>query len=675
MRSLLPILAFALPAVVAVGARTEMAQRDRAQFEQTARITASQAALRLDDYVGARLLAADTLREAVQTEPALNEPAFRERALHIQDRFGGFLALNWIDPDGVIRWVVPEAPNRAALGRSVLDHPTAGPFFDRSRAGEDVASPPLNLFQGLAGFATYLPIGDGRGTMNAVFHTDRLVEDCFGSGLLDAWELSLDDAGASAYSTEGFADAPPHLGAGATLSVVDRTWSLTVRPGPALSAAQEAPARDAVVALFLLLAIGLGISVRATLLRTEQATEADRKKAEADRQKEEADRKSGLLAEELEEARQLEAIGRLAGGVAHDFNNLLTAIGGSASLLLDDGPQDPESRELLKDIVDASHHGAELTSGLLAFARQQVLRPRSLDTGLELRRAEGLLARLIRADIEWSHRIDDGLWPIEMDAGELNRVVVNLVTNGVDAMPTGGRLRLDAANLRVEPGETSGPEEGEWVRIEVADTGEGMPEEVQGRMFEPFFTTKGLGRGTGLGLASVYGAVRAVGGHVTVASVVDEGTQIALWLPRSELRPEPPLEPSGPVRGVGQKVLLVEDQEALRRVAAKMLQRAGYEVIQASGASEAEAVAEATEHLDVLVTDMVMPGGGGDELAQALLEARPTLAVVYTSGYTSDNFDVGQLLGPHATYLPKPYNRRELAAAVDAVLRGDAGPA
>ena len=651
-----------------------MEQRDREQFEQTAEITARQAALRLQDYVGARVMGADTLRVSLEAGAELTEQSFVSRSMQIQERFGGFLALNWIDADGVIRWVAPLEENRAALGRNVLNHPTACPYFDRSRSGVDVATPPLDLFQGLRGFATYLPVdGAGRGTLNGVFHIDRLVEDCFRSGLLDSWELALDDGAEPAYRTEEFGAAPRALGSTADLKVLDRAWTLSVRPGQRLAAAQRRPGGDALLGFGLLLAFGLGLSVRVTLVRTEQKREADRKTAVADAQTVAANRKSGLLVEELEEARRLEAIGRLAGGVAHDFNNLLTTIAGSAGLLLDDDSSDPEARELLGDILEASHHGAELTGGLLAFARQQVIRPRSLDTGLELKRAEGLLARLVRADIEWEHRIADDLWPVEMDSGELNRVVVNLVSNGVDAMPTGGRLQLVAGNVSLADGDTAGPGPGDWVRVEITDEGVGIPEENRARIFEPFFTTKGLGRGTGLGLASVYGAIRGAGGHVTLESEVGQGSRFSLWLPRSEIAPEPPLEPSGPVRGAGQRVLLVEDQEGLRRVAAKMLQRAGYDVVQASSAEEALQVAEEVGHVHVLFTDMVMPGGGGDELARALLARWPDLAVVYTSGYTSDDLDVAELLGPHATYLPKPYDRRGLSAAVDAVLKGEAG--
>ena len=642
-----------------------MVHGDQVRFSETAQVTARQAALRLQDYIGARLLAADTLRHSLEEGEPLTEEAFRDRSVQIQVRFGGFLALNWIDPDGVIRWVAPLAANRAAEGRSVLDHPTAAPFFERSRTGSDIATSPLDLFQGLRGFATYLPIGLVGGTLNGVFDVERLVEDCFRSGLQDSWELGLDDGGLEAYRTAGFAEAPAKLESTAALLVLDRTWILRIRPQPGLvAAAHRGGAWNVLLSFGLLLALGLGLSLRMVLLRSEEKAESDRLKAEADR-------KTGLLTEELAEARRLESIGRLAGGVAHDFNNLLTTISGSAGLLMEDAGDNDEARGLLRDILEASRHGAELTGGLLAFARQQVLRPRSLDTRVELQRAEGLLARLVRADIRLEHHIAEELWPIEMDAGELSRVVVNLVANGVDAMPGGGHLTLRARNVTVAPGESPGP--GEWVRIDVTDDGSGIPEDVRSRIFEPFFTTKEVGHGTGLGLASVYGAVRGAGGHVVVTSELHEGTTFSLFFPRSEVAPEPAPEPSGPLRGTGQRVLLVDDQEALRGVAAKMLQRAGYELIQAGDPDEALAISDGLDHLDVLVTDMVMPGGSGDELARAMVQRWPDLAVVYTSGYTRDSFDVHDLHGARATYLPKPFNRKELAAAVNTVLRGEAG--
>ncbi len=380
-----------------------MEHGDQVRFSETSQVTARQAALRLQDYVGARVLAAHTLRHELQTDEGLSKAEFQDRSVQLQVRFGGFLALNWIDGDGVIRWVAPEAPNRAAQGRNVLDHPTAGPFYERSRAGSDVSTSPLALFQGLRGFATYLPIGLGRGTLNGVFDIDRLVEDCFRSGLLDNWELGLDDGGAEAYRSTEFGEAPARLEATAALLVLDRTRSLRIRPRASLVAAtQRGGAWNVLLTFGLLLALVLGLSVRMVLLRSEEKLEADRQKAEADR-------KTGLLTEELEEARRLESIGRLAGGVAHDFNNLLTTIAGSAGLLMEDAGNDPEARGLLHDILEASRHGAELTGGLLAFARQQVLQPRSLDTTVQLRRAEGLLARLVRADIALEHTIPDGL--------------------------------------------------------------------------------------------------------------------------------------------------------------------------------------------------------------------------------------------------------------------------
>jgi len=637
LRRLLPWLLF-LPVVVVAGAWVASENVAREQFLREASVTAQQASLRLQDYVGARGLAADTLRETARAGPELTEDYFRQRSQSVQDQFGGFLALNWIDEQGVIRWVAPEGPNRAAEGRNVLGHPVAGPFFERARdTGADVATEPLDLFQGRRGFASYLPIGDGRGYLNAVFDSRRLVEDCFGSGSLEVWEMCVRDGSQELFGTAGFAAAPNEMTVEADLTVFDRTWRLELRPTPALLVVKERPWRRAAFGFALALALGLAAAVQVAHRQTLQGQEADRARQEA--------------LEELEESRRLEALGRLAGGVAHDVNNLLTTISGSVGLLRD--APDPA---LLDDIAQACRHGAELTDGLLAFSRRQVVRPRVLDLGAELAAAEGMLTRLIPETVAWTADVAPDLDPVVMDPGELNRVVVNLVANAVDAMPDGGALMLTA-----QPAELDGRA---GAQIAVRDTGAGMSAEVAAQVFEPFFTTKSAGRGTGLGLASVRGAIESAGGRVAVTSKPDEGSRFVVWLPRAEgaMPSKPPVVAAAESRP--SVVLLVEDQDAVRRVAAMMLERAGHQVLTAADADEGLSAARRHPEIDVLVTDVVMPGASGPELAAALRAERPGLAVVFTSGYAREQLGPDVLDQERCSWLPKPYDGPGLAAAI-----------
>jgi len=631
-------------ALVIVWAVTERAEQHH--VAQEGAITAGQAALRLQDYVGARLLAADTLRQAFEAGDSLDEESFRARSGDIQDHFGGFLALSWIDADGVIRWAVPLERNRSAQGRSVRDHPVAHTSFEAAESDrEDVATEPLTLFQGLRGFATYMPMDPPRlGYLNGVFDITTLVEQCFIAGLLDHWEVSVADEGELLFVSDGFAtNVQP--ASDATLAVLDRTWTLTVRP-KGVETARTPLARRTFLAFGLLLAVALGVAVRALRVRTQEREEADAARIE--------------LAKELAEARRLEALGQLAGGVAHDVNNLLTTISGSASLL-QDGRDDPELEQLTEDILAACRHGAEMTGGLLAFSRLQIIQPRVLDTNRELAQAESLVARLVREDIQRTRDVAEGLWPVRMDPGEFSRVVLNLVGNAVDAMPQGGALGIAARNV-------SGTR-GDGVEITVSDSGEGISEDVMLRIFEPFFTTKAPGRGTGLGLASVQGAVSAAQGTVRVDSRPGEGARFTVWLPRSHEEPPSLLSiPTVPPTSTGRTVLLVEDQAAVRRVATLILEREGHEVLAAGHAEEARALFAQREDIDVLVTDLVMPDVGGVELAAALRRERPGLAVIFTSGHAQEQLD-SDVLDERCVYLQKPFGRQELTSAIARLVR------
>jgi len=386
------------------------------------------------------------------------------------------------------------------------------------------------------------------------------------------------------------------------------------------------------------------------------------------------------LTEQLRQAQKMEAIGRLAGGVAHDFNNLLTVILSCSSELraaLADGL--PPSGEDVEAIHAAGERARDLTRQLLSFARKQVIAPVPLDLSEVVVRAEKLLRRVLGEDVELDVSAAPGLWPVYADPGQLEQVLMNLAVNARDAMPGGGRLLLATRNVDVREADARG-RPGEWVCLTVRDTGAGMSAEVQEHLFEPFFTTKPAGAGTGLGLATVYGIVDQAGGHVSVDSAPGKGAQFDLWFPRTR-RPEAAgLDAAGephPRRGT-ETVLVVEDDALVRNLTVRVLRGAGYRVLVASRGSEALEVVREGPAPDLVVTDVVLPGVGGRDLAAALREAQPDLPVLYVSGYTGDAIADRDALAPgilrqaqdRSEFLPKPFTGRALLERVRNMLDG-----
>jgi CheY-like chemotaxis protein len=372
----------------------------------------------------------------------------------------------------------------------------------------------------------------------------------------------------------------------------------------------------------------------------------------------------------------MEAVGRLTGGVAHDFNNLLTVILGNADALAEDLAGDARLRPLAELTREAAERAAELTRRLLAFSRRQPLQPQVVDIDELVAGMHGLMRRTLGDDIEIEIASGEKSWPVLIDPAQLEAALLNLAVNARDAMPDGGRLIIETRNLQLdqdyaarEPEVVAGP----YVMVAVADTGSGMPPAVLARAFEPFFTTKEVGRGTGLGLSMVYGFAKQSGGHVKIYSEVDHGTIVKLYLPRSD--------PTGTIaasavpdtaepRG-SERILLVEDDELVRRHAEGQLAALGYSVTAAASGPQALELLRGGAAIDLLFSDVVMPGGlNGRELAEAARRLRPGLPVLYTSGYTEDAIiHQGRLdLGVHL--LNKPYRRDELAAKLRQVLAG-----
>jgi len=374
------------------------------------------------------------------------------------------------------------------------------------------------------------------------------------------------------------------------------------------------------------------------------------------------------LEEQLRQTTKMEAVGRLAGGIAHDFNNLLTAIQGYGELALSRlEPGDPQRWEL-EEIQRAAERAAALTRQLLTFGRRGLLQPQAVDVNAVVSDVEMMLRRLIGEDVELVTDLDPGLGTVRADAGHVEQVLMNLAVNARDAMRDGGRLEIatrsvDRAPERIARELDLAP--GPYVVVAVSDTGCGMSPETQERIFEPFFTTKGAGEGTGLGPATVYGIVRQSGGHIAVESAPGKGSTFRIWLPvggEPMERIEPP-RPE-PLPAAAETVLLVEDDESVRTMVCRVLEQQGYSVLEAATGEEAlEIAVERGDEIDLVFTDVVMPGMGGVELVEHVRAMRPELDVIFMSGY-AEGISRRGTLDPTAPFLQKPFTPSTLAQVV-----------
>ena len=377
---------------------------------------------------------------------------------------------------------------------------------------------------------------------------------------------------------------------------------------------------------------------------------------------------------QLRQSQKMEAIGRLAGGVAHDFNNLMTAVIGYGELLLlrctDEG-----MRKDVREILKAGQRASDLTRQLLAFSRKQVLQPTVLSFNTVVGNVERMLRRLIGEDIDLVVKLEGGLWNARADASQLEQVIVNLVVNSRDAMPSGGTLTIETGNVRLdEEYVRSHPEvvAGPHVLLAVTDSGTGMTPATQARLFEPFFTTKPQGKGTGLGLSTVYGIVRQSGGSISVYSEVGRGTTFKVYFPRvaDPTSPEDTQVPPDDARLRGtEAVLLVEDEDSVRGLARSVLTTYGYCVLEAANGSEALLLSERfTGPIHLLLTDVVLPKLGGREVADRLTATRPAMRVLFMSGYTENAIVHDGTLDPDTAFLQKPFIPERLARKVREVL-------
>ncbi len=382
------------------------------------------------------------------------------------------------------------------------------------------------------------------------------------------------------------------------------------------------------------------------------------------------------LEEQYRQAQKLEAIGLLSGGVAHDFNNLLTVMLGYGEVILRRLHKDDPLRQDINKILNACHQGASLTHQLLAFSRRQTLQPEVIELNRLLDNQQKLLRRLIGENIEFITTFADNLGRVKADAGQLEQVIMNLVVNAKDAMPEGGKLIIETANVELDEEYSKGHISvvpGKYVMLAITDTGVGMDKETQMKIFEPFFTTKEMGRGTGLGLSTVYGIVKQSGGHIWVYSEPDKGTTFKIYLPCTEDAPTARIESESEMKvqnGCGH-ILVVEDEPAIRELIEIQLENLGYQVTLAANGGEALLdIEEKGIRPELLITDVVMPGMSGVVLHKRLRKTLPELKVLFMSGYT-DNVIVHQgILDPGIPFIQKPFSVKGLSAIVCKVLQG-----
>jgi two-component system, cell cycle sensor histidine kinase and response regulator CckA len=381
------------------------------------------------------------------------------------------------------------------------------------------------------------------------------------------------------------------------------------------------------------------------------------------------------LEEQLIQAQKMEAVGRLAGGVAHDFNNMLTVISGYNRMILEElSPRDP-LREYSDEIAKAADRAGTLTNQLLAFSRRQLIRPLIINLNAVVVQTEKMLRRLLGEDIHLTPDLDPDLANIKADPNQIEQAIVNLALNSRDAMPGGGEIFLQTANVRLDETYTQthlGVRPGNYVMIAITDTGHGMDAETRKRIFEPFFTTKERGKGTGLGLATVYGMVKQSGGDIWVYSEPGKGTTFKLYFPSAAeaVAESETADSERPAHQASETVLVVEDERPVRELIVRMLQQLGYSVLSAASGAEAIEIGNTfSGKIAMLLTDVVMPKMSGRQVADEILRSRPGLKVLYLSGYTEHTV-IHHGVGSGVAFLPKPFDRETLSRKLAEVMNG-----
>jgi signal transduction histidine kinase/ActR/RegA family two-component response regulator len=672
-RLLLPAIFGLATIVVALTFWQLLLSHSRAEIQFAAKEQASFVKTKTESELRARILPLERLAGRWQVRDRSDEDMESDARL-VMSGYPAYQAIEWVDSTFRVRWVASDEGNISEIGADLGAVPVLrAALEDADHSKSTMVVPRVDLRQGRRGFLVCVPMYTEEklsGFLVAVFRYRELLSSILQGVAPDYW-VALYDGNEAVYSrTVAQPDREGLYVQEANIEFRQLTWRALVRPRSWAAAYARSPLPTAIFGGGIVLALILAFAVYMA-----ETAHLNVKKLEATNRELEREIFGREQAEEaLRHAQKMEAVGRLAGGVAHDFNNLLMIIRGQAALSQNNVGLGSTLRRELGEIVRAADRASSLTRKLLALGRKQVLQPRVLDLNALVTQVAEVLPPVLGEDIKLSMDLDPELGRVKADSAQLEQVIMSLVFNAREAMPRGGELTIQAANCdldaawsRFHPGVQAGPH----VMLAVRDTGHGMDEETQSHLFEPFFTTKDRSKGSGLGLATVYGTVNQSGGCVKVSSKLGLGTTIQIYLPRVEEPVEVVQAPEPILRSLQgeERILVVEDDDAVRHMTREFLTIKGYSVIEASNAADAIQFVEShDEIIDLVLTDVLMPGMKGRELVERLAKLRPSFKVLYMSAYTEDDaIDIG-ILSPGTAFIEKPFSPDELAVKVREVL-------
>src|SRR5215470_955253 len=646
------------------------------EIQAAAKEQASFVKTKTESELRARVLPLERLAGRWQDRSPADKRDIELDAILMMSGYPAYRAIEWVDPELHVVWAAPEKGNEADIGADLGRIPGLRAAFEHANQSRStMVVSRMDLVGDGRGFVVCVPVYSGSqlsGFVVGVFRSQELLSSILEGVAPDYWVAVYD--GDEAIYNRAMSE-PPREGRyvqNAEIQFQQLTWRVQVWPKAGAVAYARTPLPTLVFGGGILMAFVLAFAV----YMAETAHLNVKKLGAANRELEREIAVREQTEEALRRAQKMEAIGRLAGGVAHDFNNLLMVIRGRASLSEKSLRVGNPLRNELSEIVKAADRASSLTRKLLAFGRKQVLQPRVLDLNALVAQVAELLPPVLGEDIKLILDLDPGLGPVRADSAQFEQVIMNLVFNARDAMPRGGQLTIETENRELDsfwarnhPGVQPGPH----VMLAVRDTGHGMDEQTQSHLFEPFFTTKDTSKGTGLGLATVYGTVNQSGGCITVSSKVGTGTEFQIYLPRVEGPVEVIEAPKPIVQSLEgeERILVVEDDDAVRRMTCEFLKIRGYTVIDARSAADAIQWMESHDgNVDLVLTDVLMPGMKGRELVDRLSGLHASLKVLYMSAYTEDDaINIG-ILSRGTAFIEKPFSPDELVSKVRDVLNG-----
>ena len=671
-RALLPAIFFLSSLVAVLTFWQLLLVHRRAEIQEVTDGQATFAKSKLESELGARISLLEQL--ATRWRPYDDNSDSVSAAQLILAVYPDYQSLEFVDPTLHVRWAAPGnnvgAASPSNLGLAPVQ---TSALATAARNKKEIVLRPVEAVQGRQDLLVCVPVLASQklvGFLVGAFRYQSLISSNLQDVAQRYW-VAIYDGDTQLYG-KGVKLAPrdAEWASTADVHVRDLAWRVLIwpKPGTVTYALSTLPKVELVGGLLISALLAFTVySAESARLHAKEVIAANKILKSEIAQRE-------LAEESLRRSQKMEAVGRLAGGVAHDFNNLLTVVRGHAALSLNRDIPDPAVVRDLNEIIKTADKASALTRRLLTFSRKQVLQLQVLDLNAVIAQVNELLPPVLREDIRLVLDLDPNLGRVKADAAQMENAIMNLVFNARDAMPNGGELKIQTMNAELDEPWVSrhgGAQAGPHVMLAVRDTGHGMTDEILSHIFEPFFTTKDIDKGTGLGLASVYGTVRQSGGFVSVLSRVGEGTTFQIYLPRveaaAELAPIPISVPQ-PQHGV-ETILVVEDNEAVLRMTREFLKIKGYSVIEASGAAEAIQVMEQrANEIDLVITDVLMPAMKGRELVERLSTIRSDLKVLYMSAYTEDAaINIG-VLNPGTEFIEKPFSPDELAAKVRRIL-------